>query len=141
MRYAESVIVLGSPCPGSGKAVSYLKSLDRANGQHGLGQVGIQLLKYRLSCSGRHTADDTLHHSSAGVLPGHQFLQPGLCLCCCPGIRHVQPVIPHLVQVKALLCNTNAAHLSCIRPDRNSKAFQKPAGNGARRHTGNGLPA
>ncbi len=61
---AKGIVVLRSPHGSCLKPGADLESLHRADGEYGLCQIGVQLLKHGLSDTDRHPLDDALHHAA-----------------------------------------------------------------------------
>ena len=96
----KPIVVLGALPFRGFKAVSDLKALHRPDGKNRLRQIGIQLVKDRLSDSGRKPVDPALHHAANGIADSHLLLQIALRRLRRLGIRHIEPVAIHLIPVK-----------------------------------------
>src|SRR5699024_8163116 len=97
---SEAVVIPGTGGSRGSEAVADLQPLDRTDGQYGLAQTGVQLVKDRITDAGRTAVDDAFDDAARGILLLHAGLQPPGGLTGCLRIRHVQRVAENFVRVE-----------------------------------------
>ena len=140
LLHVKMVIVLRAPAGCRLEAVPDLHALDRPDGHHRLGQVGVQLLKHRLPDAHGHAPDPALHNAAGGVRLRHPLLQeffrpPGR-----QGVRHVQPVFLHLLPGETALVDGHIPDGGGVGPHPDAQALKEAGRDGSRRHPPGGLP-
>ena len=120
----ETVIVLGSLHPGNLKTITDLNRLYSTYGHNCLCKNRIELLKNRISETGRNVFDPAFYDTAGTVLILHAFLQIGSGSRGCTGIRHIKGISRDFFCVKIRdLYRTDGFGVSA---ERNAKSFKNP---------------
>src|SRR5690606_8639259 len=82
------------------KPTAILKALHRINAQHRLAQLGVELIKYRLTQSNRGVFNDTGNNTTNGIAIKAYLINQGDHCFGCSGIRTTYNVVLCLSKVK-----------------------------------------
>ena len=137
----KGIVILSSSRSGCPKAVSDLKTLHSSDGQDGLCQIRVQLLKTGISRSCWHTGYHAFDNTTHRILFFHALFRIGSRLLRRFGVRHGKGVLTNLLPVKPAVVDLHRSDGPGIGTNGDSQLLQNLGRHCSGRHPADGFPS